>query len=73
MHAVVADIFSASPLDMATGIGRGLLWSTSPHCTNVISPPVLLPVSTQSFHDESERILIVSSLMVIFFSDIGFC
>ena len=34
----------------------------------VILPPVLLPVSAQSFHDESETVVIVSSLIVILFS-----
>ena len=34
----------------------------------VILPHVLLPVSTQAFHDESEKVVIVSSLMVILFS-----
>ena len=68
MHAVAVEIYSTSPLDMATGIGKWLLRSTGPPCIMEQFPPVLLPVSVQSFHDESVNVTTVSSSIVILLS-----
>ena len=67
MHAVAAEIDSALLLNMATVIGKWLLGSTGPPWIVEQFPPVLLPVSIQSFHDESVNVTTVSSSIIILF------
>ena len=68
IQATAAGINSASPLDIANCIGKWQLWSTSPPRMIMMLPPVLLPVHSQSFYEEYENVVIVSSLMVTLFS-----
>jgi hypothetical protein len=41
---------------LATGSGRFKLWSTIPPMYPTRKHPVLLPLSTSSFHDESKKV-----------------
>ena len=57
------DMYSDSAVLNATGTGKQEFASTKPPLTNILYPPVLLPVSGQSCHDESEKPTISENTM----------